>query len=448
LPAKETASIQYFRQDKSLPKPFKFAIISNAGDSILIPKKGWKLSSIERRYSVLIRALEEEASKSFKSKIVRRLGHFRRAKNSGGCRLYSYTTDNCVDELKELIREWWSAKRIKSTAIIYDSVNNPSLTEAIQSFSVSKKLFAERLDDVVSHPHLAAEASSHDPCLLVLDVIETGDTFLGHVEALKALDIKVDKEVLAAIAKGGNKQATIGGFSVTAFALKPREPGGLECAQCRLGLPLTSDDRENFWKLRSYDIWEMASKVGWEPEQDIPNVGDGYEIVPKFEEMLLEYGDWIAYKMEKLYTDFKHTDNFFVIHPEEGGANKVSEKLQLRFKNKLSVIKVPRPAIEMAQVANNAWQTVIDEWEEERIWIDQLNSLGEASAIITDIFNASGSTFGSLLALLKHFEISAFCYFPVVDRDCGPDLGGKYQNILRYSLYDWYGPRVLNRVRK
>jgi hypothetical protein len=442
LPAPETASIQHFSQMRTLPKRYRLAVISNDGNNILIPKKGWNISSLAVRYQKQAKSLEEDASHSFENKIVRRLGHFKREKHIGGCRSYSYATDNCVDELVELIKIWWSNQRIKPKAIVYDSRNNPSLAQAIKAFSASKKLFFQRVDDVVSLPEIATATSTLSPCLLILDVIETGSTLLSHANRLKGVGVNVSKDVLAAISKGANKQTKIREFNITSFASKPGEPETAECVQCRLGLPHTSDDEESFLKLRSFDMWEMARSVGWEPETDVPdNIGEGYQVVPRFTEMLKKYGDWIAYKMQGLYTSFPHPDNVFVIHPDEDGANALSDKLRLRFKNKLTVIRVPREAIRLHQAAGGSWKTAREQWEGDETWLRQLESLGDASAIITDIFNASGSTFRSILELLAFFDQSVFCYFPFVDRDCVENLE-KY-NILRYSLYDWYGPRPL-----
>ena len=441
LPAPETASIQHFSRVDKLPKKYRLSVISNDGSHILVPEKGWKVSSLEIRYQKLTRRLEQpDASQLFEKKIVRRLGHFKRAKHGGGCRLYSYATDNCTDELEELIKTWWSNCRIKPKAIVYDSRNNPSLAQAIKAFAASKKLFFQRVDDVVSMPEIAKDTSSRNPCLLIVDVIETGGTLLRHADHLKAVGVDISRDVLAAISKGPTKQVKIGQFNVTSFASKTGEPETADCVQCRLGLPLTSDDEESFLKLRSFDIWEMASAVGWEAETDVPDHRNGYEVVPRFPEMLKRYGDWIAYKMEHLYKSFPHPDNVFVIHPEEDGAIAVSENLQIRFRNKLTVIKVPRPAMKLAR-DEGSWKKAIEKWDGDDGWLKQLESLGDASAIITDIFNASGTTFRSILDLLTHFDLRVLCYFPVVDRDC-IENSEKY-SILRYSLYDWYGSRPL-----
>jgi hypothetical protein len=408
---------------------------------MLSPKPGWKISSLKARYEKLAKRLEEDASQSFKNKIVRRLGHFKRARHGGGCRFYSYVTDNCEDELEELLKRWWSERRKKPRAIVYDSRNNPSLTEAIKSFSESKKVHFRRVHDVLSHSEVARETADHNPCLMILDVIETGGTLLSHANRLKGVGVNIINDVLVAISKGP-KKTTIGEFNITSFASKPGEPETTECVQCRLGLEPTSDEEDSFLKIRSFDMWEMASVVGWGPETDVPdNIGEGYEVVPRFTEMLNEYGDWIAYKMEGLFKTFYHPDNVFVIHPDEEGANAVSDKLRLRFNNKLTVIRVPRGAIKLAQNAGGSWKEACARWRGDKTWLVQLESLGDADAMITDIFNGSGSTFRSVFDLLTDFGLGVFCYFPFVDRDCveNPE---KY-NVRRYSLYDWYGPRPL-----
>jgi adenine/guanine phosphoribosyltransferase-like PRPP-binding protein len=291
---------------------------------------------------------------------------------------------------------------------------------------------------------VAEQAKLKHPCLIILDVVETGGTLLEYVEKLNEVGITPHGDVLSAISKAGYKETRVGDFRVSSFAVREPQTPSEPCLQCELRLPFTSDDEESFNHLRAFDMWFMAEQVGWEAETDIPdNIGHGYDVVPKFTEMLNEYGDWIAYKMEKFYNQRNRPENIFVIHPDELGARAVSDKLRIRFNNQLSIVKVPRKAIKLAQSLNNSWEKAFLKIGKEE-WVKQLESLSQASAIITDIFNASGSTYQALFQLLRYFNISVFCYFPFVDRDFGPGSAEKY-GVFKLSLYQWYGPRQMKR---
>jgi hypothetical protein len=161
--------------------------------------------------------------------------------------------------------------------------------------------------------------------------------------------------------------------------------------------------------------------------------------------MLSEYGDWLAFKMEQFLKMLNHPQNLFVVHPDEAGAISVSDKLKLRYKhNRLTIIKIPREFIKLAQENENNWEKILIGDVKNKDWYIELSSITNASALITDVFNASGSTFLSIYTLLKYFKIGVFCYFPFVDRDCLFVNLQKYP-VPKYSLYDWFGPRKLKK---
>lgn len=443
LPGQQTASIQRLAATSNNNPDSVFIVIGIAGGQYKLPTSFKLPPSFQRAFTKVVKEKMMNPASRFEDKIVRRLGHFRRSRHESGCRLFSYMTDNCEDELLEMLKDWWVKKNMGCNVILYDTRNNPSLTTAVKAFCEYKGLKFYSITDVLTDAKIAAEVKSKQPCLIILDVIETGDTLLDHVVKLQSIGVITHTNVLAAISKAGYKETRIGDFKVSSFALRDRDAQSGSCLQCQLRLPFTSDDEESFSAVRAFDMWFMATKVGWEGETDIPeNVGLGYKAVPRFTDMLDEYGDWIAYKMERLYSQLNHPENIFVIHPDELGAAAVSDKLRIRFNN-LSIVKVPRPAIKLAQSMNNSWKDALTQLGKEE-WVKQLESLSQASALITDIFNASGSTFQSLLQLLRYFNISVFCYFPFVDRDCGPGSLDKY-SVPKYSIYQWFGPRQTKR---
>ena len=353
LPPNESASSQQFQATSKKQPNSRLVVIANNGDSFWLPKKG-KVSSLGPRYLKHLQDLEGDVGQRFAKKIVKRLGHFKRAKYGRGCRFYSYTADNCEEEISQLLKNWWVKISPKPDAFLYDTRSNEPLTQAIKALCTAKRLPFYRVDDLFMLPDQSQKAAKHKSATLVVDVVETGATISRRITKLKELKININKEIVAAISKGSNRQK-LGDFRITSFASAEPEPESAECIQCKLALPFTSDDIESFTTLRSFDLWFMAQKIGWEPERDVPdNVGQGYEMVPRFREMLLAHGDWIAYKMEKLYKTLTYPENIFIIHPKEDGAYEVSRNLRLRFGGKLTVVQIPRKAIRAAQALEGA----------------------------------------------------------------------------------------------
>jgi hypothetical protein len=445
LPGWYSASIQRLVSASRNNPSMRVFVIGMSGDHYELPTPLKLQATFKGRLAQIIKEKMDEPASQFEHKIVRRLGHFRRGRHEGGCRMFSYLSDNCDRELLELIKDWWAKHELKCSAILYDTRNNPSLTIAVKAFCEYQGLTFYRIQDVITNTSVAEAAKAAQPCLLIVDVIETGQTLLNHITALNKVGVTPHRNILAAIIKGSNRETVVADYyRISSFAIRELDTNSVPCLQCQLRLPHSSDDEESFDTLRAFDMWFMANRTGWGEETDVPdNIGYGYEAVPRFDRILEEYGDWIAYKIERLYRREIHPENIFIIHPEETGAIAISDKLRLRFNN-LSIVMIPRSAIRLAQSLNNSWEEALNRLDTEE-WMRQLESLSLASAFITDIFNASGSTFQSILQLLRHYHISAFCYFPFVDRDCGPESAHKYAPVKKLSLYQWYGPRELRK---
>jgi hypothetical protein len=262
------------------------------------------------------------------------------------------------------------------------------------------------------------------------------------VRTLQEIGVSIGPNILAAITHERESTILLDRQTFSVFSLvqvKREDDVAAECLKCSLQLPRTQDSHENQGKISSHDFWFMVEKSGWEPEPDkeVPAAGYAYSLIPKFSSMIERYGDWLTYKMALLLRERK-TGPFFVVHPHEPAANKINERLVWRFERKFYSVKVPKEHINAAQKANNSWESVLREHSTEE-WIEQLKSLKQREAVILDVFNASGSTFRSLAALLASFDIPLLCYLPLVDRHLKTyDYG-----VPVFSLYDWYGPRRL-----
>lgn len=443
LPSLESVSHSFFNSLGKNAGNNTIILLDDSGSYIKCPKNIQKISISRSAYKRHVTKLYKSPLYRLKNKLVRRLGNFPQSKYKKDTRFYSYLIDNCENELVQLIKNWWKKSKLNCDAVIYDSPNIESLSFAVRIFATEFNLPIYRIEDLMNNGRkLLSLASKHKKCLLILDVVGTGNTLLNYNDFLEKNHISLSHDVLTAINKGGAVETNIVDFKVNGFLAVEEDPPQPIQIQRELSLPMTSDNYEVYDKLRAFDFWYMAYDVGWEPETDVPeNIGLKYDIVPKFTKILTKYGDWIAYKMEQFLKKINHPQNFFVIHPDESGAIAVSDKLQLRF-NRLTIIKIPRRVIKQAQEKSNNWHEILLGDAKNEDWFIELSSIKNASGLITDVFNASGSTFLSIFRLLEHLQIAVFCYFPFIDRDCHPKDIHKYP-IAKYSLYDWFGPRKL-----
>jgi len=391
-------------------------------------------------YGALMNRQQADPLDQLKRKLVRRIGRFRNSSQKGKTRVFSYLIDNCADELLTLLRQWWSNKEPECDALLYDTGNMPSMTEAVRAFGQEKGIRFFRIPTLKSDPQLIRKIPLPRRCLIVLDVVETGQTLLEHAHWLKSQKCSLNNDVLAVINRGGSLEQHIGEFTVRTFIRVDSDPDFPARIQDALGLPYSFHSSETFEPIRSFDMWFMAHEAGWEPEPDVPEDGYAYKVVPVFPRMLEMFGDWIAYKMHDALRRRGIPEDFFVIHPDESGAISVGDKLRTRLDPKLIIVRVPRRFIREAQKRGQNWQKVLSMINQDEEWLYRLQSIQGASAIITDIFNGSGGTFTTLFELLRHFGIPCAGYFPFIDRDDFIQKDEKYP-IQRFCLYSWFGPR-------
>ncbi len=449
LPSSASASNKVFDTLKTHIRRNSVIVIDNSGNFKILSRNPNKIVFKKYKFKKFANRLKKSPETRLKNKLIRRLGNFPQSnENRQETRFYSYLIDNCDDELLQLLREWWKKENLKCDAIIYDSPSLESFANAIKAFCSELELPNYRIEDLLKNNRkLLYIASKHRISLLILDVVGTGNTLRYYSSFLKRKGISISNNILTAINKGGSIETCVDNFNVRGFLEVDKDPAHPIQMQKELNLPLTSDMYETYDKLRAFDFWYMAYSVGWEQETDVPeNIGLKYDIVPIFTKMLSEYGDWIAFKMEQFLKMLNHPQDLFVVHPDEAGAISVSDKLKLRF-NRLTIIKIPREFIKLAQENKNNWEEILSSVVRNKDWYIELSSITNASALIIDVFNASGSTFLSIYTLLKYFQIGIFCYFPFVDRDCLCIDSQKYP-VPKYSLYDWFGPRKLKKMDK
>jgi hypothetical protein len=453
LPGSQTASMVGYSSLSETAPNTRILLVANDGVDVFVGSVRDRLLAAPPDYSRRLSTLLESPTRSIKQKLVRRVGHFR-STVSNKCRVYSYHLENSEAEFLELLREWWTSRSLGSAGVVYHSPNNPWLPRAVKALAQQGGFPAIRSEDL-THPEIIASFQTSKPYVLVIDVVETGATLLSLVEQMSTAGLSAYDDVFAGIVKGIGTDAEVGRHRVHGVVGVPTENSSEGCPQCKLKLPITSDSEETTLRIRSYDMWHMANEANWEREPDLPEIDAfAYPLVPSFPAMLRDFGDWVSYKYAQMLKTVPHPHSFFVIHPDEPSAVALGVKLKVRFEGRLSLVKVPRDLIRKAGPGGSKWSDVLSEEPPAQEWIDQLKSVFEGrgtgtantqpAALIIDIFNASGSTFRSLYALLQTFGVEPFGYFPMIDRDPGAACGEEYP-IRKFTLYDWYGPRCLVR---
>ena len=429
---------------------YEITIIVADGSAVKYSRAGESAQGLGKKYRPALTALYGDDSSRLERKCVRRLGHFpahRTDIRKDKCRHYSYYLHDCGPELTRLFRNWWIDNRLSHGPILYDLRGNDLLREVVIAHGERHGVKVERIVDVLDDPQLASEVCAGPAPVLVLDVVDTGLTLRRHVHELTLRGINVSAHVLVGVNKGGARDSQFQDPNVSVHGLLARSQEVIpwSCPQCALRLPYTSDVGEELIRLRSYDVMFMITRAGWttEPASEVPdNIGKPYEVVPNFATMLEEFGDWIAFKLYNAVRDRGLPEDWFVIHPEEGDSSALSQKLYDCVPDELPIVRVPRDYIKQAQSNGGDWSALVGDASRED-WIDQLRSLGRASALILDIFNASGATAAALIKAVRHFQIMPISYACVVD--FAPNSTILTENVSpKISLYEWDAPRTLN----
>ncbi len=395
----------------------------------------------------LFQEVQGDPLQKLEAKCVRRLGHFRKTSVQGNvkCRQFSYIMHDCNEELLHLLEQWWSELPDSIGAIVYDLGNNHEFKEAVLTHASKKEILAERIDDVLKNEDLAHSMVGDKRVVLIVDVVDSGETLQYYLSKLKVAGLKIHDKALTAINKGGHKTTLLAGqISVDGLVARDSDVVMDWCPQCGLDLVPTSEIAEDFLMLRTYDFFFMLEKVGWEaePVTEIPqNGGEGYERVPNFTKMLEEFGDWIAFKLYNAISTRNVPDNWFVLQPEEAASSALSVRLNECMPEELTVVRVPRSVIDEAQLTGNVWSDLLVKHQSSE-WANQLRSMSNAGALVLDIFNGSDSTCRSLKALLIQVELWFFSYACLVDFNPSIERQHGSEPVSnRISLHDWHCPR-------
>jgi hypothetical protein len=157
--------------------------------------------------------------------------------------------------------------------------------------------------------------------------------------------------------------------------------------------------------------------------------------VPRFPELVEEHGAWLASKFRVVIqtADDVLPSDLVVVCPAEKGSKAFTEFLRAVFG--VTVIRVPRPVLDVFNSKKSSWRRLLDRFVRARPdWHIRISSVHSGRIVLMDEFNASGGTRQQLTDFAHHFGQEVYCYFSIADwNPSGPWLGG----APTYALYDF-----------
>jgi hypothetical protein len=201
---------------------------------------------------------------------------------------------------------------------------------------------------------------------------------------------------------------------------------------CRVGIPESNPNEDDYAMLSTADLWQIINESGWKLEEDVPPHRKSLGYVPKFPELVEKHGAWLATKIRLVLDATPHgfPSAPLIVCPSEVGAIVFTDFLKAILG--IDAIRIPREIIDAFRVSDESIMASIE--EKKDLWYRQLSSTSVQRVIVMDEFNFSGVTRLGLHNLLGHFGKNVLFYFSIVDFD--PDrtfLSG----VSSYSFYSF-----------
>ena len=439
--------------EKQIENEKRTLVVVNSSGNIRMTGVAFQVPpNFYRRYRSLVNQLVENPEKRLMRKCVRRLGHFRtydERSNEYACRDYSYDfAGGCDKEFRTLFFRWWRRNARDTKLILIDLQHNEPLRTALLSMREEDNVLeVERIDAVLRNPNYSREISGrHKKCVLVLDVVDSGKTMKLHIERLKSIGIDVVPKIFTAINLRGTKNSRQGSFSINGVLGMGPEDKPVDCIQCKLELPFTSAEEEQFDRIRAYDMLSMAQKAGYQPELEIeiPLQRIGYQMIPNFLNMLESYGNWISYKMIRLLSR-ENLGTVTLIHPAQSQSSAIARGVEsLWGRENINSIAIDHELVKEAQSRGNDWTTIMSQQSQQtnslRTVVETIRDLRYSTVfVIMDIFWGSGSTCTTMTKLLEYCGVKAFAYICLVDFH-PEEHDTTHEGMQKMALYRWYTP--------
>lgn len=386
-----------------------------------------------------------------KRKMIRRPGHFMRRDASGQivyCVRYFFDGSLCDKEVPQLIWEHLVDQYggQKLPPVLYHAPRSAWLAKAIISLSLDKNLAIRDLEGLSEqNPAEFGGLDNELPPLLLVDLVDTGQTLAALLNMVSDLHVFLKPRVLSVLATNPSdsiartRTIQVGSdlFEVS-YLLEVKQrvfPKG-RCSMCKLGIPEAKPQAEgDYYMLTTYNQWDMAIPYGTKREDDVPAYrrASALAAVLKYPQIIEDNGAWLAYKIrQRLDFESLPADAIVVCPADEPGSQVLTDYLRLVLR--AAVVRIPRDVINSC-VEGSDLQQAAAKWEASRPeWFRLLTTATDAEVIVMDEFNVSGNTFIGIRNLLLHLRKRVMCFFPL--NDLNPEWS-LTSDIPVHTLYSW-----------
>jgi hypothetical protein len=281
----------------------------------------------------------------------------------------------------------------------------------------------------------------HTTYLVLFDFIHTGATYRRLVTQARAAGYELHGFAVAGfVANDFNNDDAVFPrvYPVEQVVISRVERA--YCPQCSLGLPFTEHYSEELIGLRAYDAWDILTSVDWRAERYGPPPHLRQKVLPNFEQIFKEVGDYIAYKLELVLRFVSPDAEVAVVCPDEPAIQSIISRMQPWADNRIAAVRLPREVLDLTDGSDPQDIRSLDAGSE---WESQLRHLAERNAgvVLTDEFNGSNMTARKMIKVIRAFHIYPRAYTPIFNFAPAEVLDG----IRVVALYDLPNPRELSR---
>src|SRR5262249_35005002 len=134
---------------------------------------------------------------------------------------------------------------------------------------------------------------------------------------------------------------------------------------------------EEFLGIRAYDMWKMLLEFEWRSETYGPSGLPRLPTLPQFDLIFKQYGDWIAFKVDRLVTEVafagRSHDELVYVCPAEPAMQQLISRLKPRRDDRSVAVQIPRDVLDRLKEGD---ETVVD-LDAADGWARQLRLLAE-----------------------------------------------------------------------
>ena len=425
-------------------------VLSNSGE--LIGTTAWSPRDREE-YKKLVAEISISPIDAINRKLVRFPGHFavKWSLGSNGCTNYFFDGRLCEHDIVELIDEFVSMyyPSVHEVGILYDSVVSTWCEVAVRAFAVRRQVSIGN----VSGPNWTHVAPDAKKLLLIVPLVDTGETLRAVVQVIRSRHPTAELQVLALLATARHLRSNLDAFHESLghnvrvhyqLTVERNTIPQSSCPSCKFSIPYTDPGNPDpFDVLSSQAFWALASDVEFEGERDVPSNRQSIGHVPQLGTLSESNRGFLAFKMHKL---LRASGNMpaepVVICPDQEGAAAIGKCLEEAFN--ITVIRVPKDVLKLhSEVAapGYAWPLPT----ETENWAIQIRSLirtrrrmegislkfgqQQPNVILMDEIIVSGDTRTQLSKFANDYGLEVLCSISAFDYSAGGD-----GNLCLYSV--------------